>query len=457
MSSNDFAIRIQDLSKCFQIYKSPRDRLKQFFAPLLPRMTGKQRKQYFREFWALRNITFEVKKGETLGIIGRNGAGKSTLLQLICGTLSPSSGSVDTSGRVAALLELGAGFNPEFTGRENVYMSASILGLSNEEIDTCYDDVLAFADIGSFIDQPVKNYSSGMYVRLAFAVNMMSKPDIMIVDEALAVGDMLFQAKCMIRLKQMIDSGVSVLFVSHDTTSVRGLCQKAVLLEKGTVIDFGETSTVVDKYIAAGNLEINQLLDDAHICTNEVAEAFVEPSFITESNTQEKEIVVSTGIERKWPDNSNRYGDNSGRIIDIQLLDEQRRPVKELEVDQPFIIQVSLRFTKTLPNFVVGYSFRDLKGQMVVAATSTGARIVMPAVNPNDVYVVEMSGKNILTAGIYTLSVGLESSIEVNVQHSYLDVVEHAAVFQSNFHPDPVNLFPSMVKVPSSFTVIKVQ
>lgn len=457
MSSEDIAICTNGLSKCYQIYDTPRDRLKQFVIPRFQQIAGKPPKQYFQEFKALDDVSFEVKKGETVGIIGRNGSGKSTLLQIICGTLTPTSGSVETRGRIAALLELGSGFNPEFTGRENVYMSASILGLTNDEIDACYDEILDFAGIGTFIDQPVKSYSSGMYVRLAFAVNMMSKPDIMIVDEALAVGDMLFQAKCMIRLKQMIDRGVSVLFVSHDIASVRGLCQRALLLEKGVVVDFGDVSTVVDKYIADGNLEINQLLDDASQIGDEVTDVLKEPSFISGVDGRTLKIVVATEVERQWPDTSNRYGDSRGRIIDMQLLDENRRIVKELEVGQKFIIQVSLRFAEALPNFVIGYSFRDLKGQMVVAAVSTSERVEMPSVSPNDLYVVEMSGENILTAGVYTIGIGLESSIVINKQHAYLDVIEHAAVFQSNFHPDPVNLFPSLVKVPANFEVIRVQ
>ena len=188
----DIAIKVQNLSKCYHIYDSPRDRLKQFIAPRLQRLTWQTPKQYFREFWAVKDVSFEIKKGETVGIIGRNGSGKSTLLQMICGTLNPSHGSIETNGRIAALLELGSGFNPEFTGRENVYMNASVLGLSNKEIDERFDDIVAFADIGEFVEQPVKTYSSGMMVRLAFAVIAHVDADILIIDEALAVGDAFF-------------------------------------------------------------------------------------------------------------------------------------------------------------------------------------------------------------------------------------------------------------------------
>ena len=196
MSSNDIAIRVKGLSKCYGIYASPRERLKQFILPRLQRLVGQAPKQYFHEFWALKDVSFEIKKGETVGIIGRNGSGKSTLLQMICGTLHPTSGSIQTNGRIAALLELGSGFNPEFTGRENVYMNASVLGLSNEEINERFNDIVTFADIGDFIDQPVKTYSSGMMVRLAFAVIAHVDADILVIDEALAVGDAFFVQKC---------------------------------------------------------------------------------------------------------------------------------------------------------------------------------------------------------------------------------------------------------------------
>ena len=202
VSGSDVAIRIQNLSKCYHIYDKPRDRLMQ--------MLARGRKQYFREFWALKEVSLDVKKGETVGIIGRNGSGKSTLLQMICGTLNPTSGSIQANGRIAALLELGSGFNPEFTGRENVYMNGSILGLSKEEIDSRFDDIAAFADIGEFIEQPVKTYSSGMMVRLAFSVAINVEPEILVVDEALSVGDEIFQRKCFSRIEAIRAGGATI-------------------------------------------------------------------------------------------------------------------------------------------------------------------------------------------------------------------------------------------------------
>lgn len=248
MSSNDVAIRVTNLSKRYEIYDAPRDRLKQFVLPSLRRIVGGKEKQYFREFWALKDVSFEIKKGETVGIIGRNGSGKSTLLQIICGTLTPTSGSVQTNGRVAALLELGSGFNPEFTGRENVYMNATVLGLSKDEIDKRFSDIISFADIGDFIEQPVKTYSSGMMVRLAFAVIAHVDADILVVDEALSVGDAVFTQKCMRFIRNFQKNG-TLLFVSHDIASVQNLCRSGVWLKHGKVEMDGAAKKVSEAYL----------------------------------------------------------------------------------------------------------------------------------------------------------------------------------------------------------------
>jgi lipopolysaccharide transport system ATP-binding protein len=246
--SSEIAIKVENLSKCYQIYAQPHDRLKQSIYPRLQRLVGKQPKQYFKEFWALNDVSFEIKKGETVGIIGRNGSGKSTLLQMICGTLNPTNGSIQTHGRIAALLELGSGFNPEFTGRENVYMNAAVLGLSKEETDARFDDIAAFADIGGFLDQPVKIYSSGMMVRLAFAVAINVDPQILIVDEALSVGDELFQRKCFSRIETIKQNGATILFVSHSGASIVELCDHAMLLDAGEKLAIGEPKIIVGKY-----------------------------------------------------------------------------------------------------------------------------------------------------------------------------------------------------------------
>jgi lipopolysaccharide transport system ATP-binding protein len=248
MSSNDSAIIVEGISKRFEIFDTPRDQLKQFLLPRLQRLTGRQRRQYFREFWALRDISFEVKKGEAFGIVGRNGSGKSTLLQIITGTLSPTAGEVATQGRIAALLELGSGFNPEFSGRENVYMNGALLGFDRAEIDARFDAIAAFADIGDHLEQPIKTYSSGMVVRLAIAVQTQVEPDILIVDEALAVGDALFQKRCYRQIQKLLDNGTTLLFVSHDQEIVRTLTSRAVFLNSGQAIKYGTSTEVLFAY-----------------------------------------------------------------------------------------------------------------------------------------------------------------------------------------------------------------
>jgi lipopolysaccharide transport system ATP-binding protein len=241
------AIEVVDVSKCYQIYAQPQDRLKQSIFPRLQSIFGLERERYFREFWALRGVGFSVKRGETVGIIGRNGSGKSTLLQIVCGTLNPTGGSVNVTGRIAALLELGSGFNPEFTGRENIFLNAMVLGLTREQVEQRFDDIVRFADIGDFIEQPIKTYSSGMAVRLAFAVIAHVDAEILIIDEALAVGDAVFTQKCMRFLRRFKKHG-TILFVSHDVGSIMSLCSHAVWLDQGVVRMAGAAKSVADAY-----------------------------------------------------------------------------------------------------------------------------------------------------------------------------------------------------------------
>jgi ABC-type polysaccharide/polyol phosphate transport system ATPase subunit len=247
----DIAIKVDKLSKCYRIYDQPQDRLKEMVMPRLQRLAGRQPSQYSREFWALKDVSLEVKKGEIIGIIGRNGSGKSTLLQMICGTLNPTSGTIITHGRVAALLELGSGFNPEFTGRENVYLNASVLGLSRSETHEQFGSIESFADIGEFIDQPVKTYSSGMMLRLAFAVSVHVQPDILIVDEALSVGDIAFRNKCMEVIQKLVARGVTILFVTHDLGTLQLLCSRVIWLAKGELKASGNPIRVAQDYYAS--------------------------------------------------------------------------------------------------------------------------------------------------------------------------------------------------------------
>lgn len=361
MSSNDFAIRVSNLSKRYEIYATPRDRLKQFVLPRLQSLAGQPSKQYFREFWALKDVSLEIKKGETVGIIGRNGSGKSTLLQMICGTLSPTSGSIQTNGRIAALLELGSGFNPEFTGRENVYMNASVLGLNNEEIDLRFNDIVAFADIGDFIEQPVKTYSSGMMVRLAFAVIAHVDADILVVDEALAVGDAFFTQKCMRFLRNFMKTG-TVLFVSHDTGSIKNLCNYAVWLEKGQVLQEGTPKEVCELYLEAfyeaqqGKSSTTKLrefkkLDDSLPLKDQRLE------FINASNLRNDLQIF------KFDPNAASFGKGGAQIYDVHLLDENEHPLAWIVGGEKVTLRVMVHAYKDLDSPIIGFYVKDRLGQ----------------------------------------------------------------------------------------------
>lgn len=248
MYSDDTAIRVEGVSKRYELYDAPHDRLKQFIFPRVQRVAGVECKQYFSEFWALKDISFEIKKGESVGIVGRNGSGKSTLLQIIAGTLSPTIGTVSTYGRIAALLELGSGFNPDFSGRENVYLNGALLGFNREQINEKFDAIAAFADIGLHLEQPVKTYSSGMLVRLAFAVQVQVEPDILIVDEALAVGDALFQKRCFRQIENLLGNGCTLLFVTHNIEIVRAMTNRSIFINKGSVQKNGSSTEVLYAY-----------------------------------------------------------------------------------------------------------------------------------------------------------------------------------------------------------------
>jgi lipopolysaccharide transport system ATP-binding protein len=361
MSSNDIAIRVQGLSKCYGIYANPRDRLAQFILPRLQRLIGRAPKQYFREFWALKDVSFEIKKGETVGIIGRNGSGKSTLLQMICGTLSPTSGSIQTNGRIAALLELGSGFNPEFTGRENVYMNASVLGLSNEEINARFDDIVAFADIGDFIEQSVKTYSSGMMVRLAFAVIAHVDADILVVDEALAVGDAFFTQKCMRFLRNFMKTG-TVLFVSHDTGSIKNLCNYAVWLEKGQVIQEGTPKDVCENYLEAfyeaqqGKGSTTRLrefkkLDDSIPLKDQRLD------FINSSNLRNDLQIF------KFDPAAESFGKGGASIYAVHLLDQNEQPLAWIVGSEKVTLRVIVRTNQELNSPIIGFYVKDRLGQ----------------------------------------------------------------------------------------------
>ncbi len=367
MSSDDnIAIRVSNLSKCYQIYNAPRDRLKQFVLPRLHRLAGRAPKQYFREFWALRDVSFEIKKGETVGIIGRNGSGKSTLLQMICGTLNPTSGSIQTNGRIAALLELGSGFNPEFTGRENVYMNASVLGLRNEEIDTRFEDIVTFSDIGDFIEQPVKTYSSGMMVRLAFAVIAHVDAEILVVDEALAVGDAFFTQKCMRFLRNFMKTG-TILFVSHDTGAVVNLCNKAVLLNHGEVVEIGTPKDVIEHYLATvyeSNQEVDGVIADVAKVTTSQFQRSTDYRDMREAMINASNLRNDIEVFQFEPDQKG-FGTGDAKIVSVRLLDPSGAPLSWVVGGEDVILEIRCSAHKDILRPIVGFQFKDRLGQVI--------------------------------------------------------------------------------------------
>ncbi|UVM10368.1 ABC transporter ATP-binding protein [Pseudomonas protegens] len=389
---NDIAISVSNLSKCYQIYDSPRDRLKQFVIPRLRRFVGCTAKKYFREFWALKDVSFEVKRGETVGIVGRNGSGKSTLLQMICGTLSPEVGTIQTYGRIAALLELGSGFNPEFSGRENVYMNASVLGLTRDEINLRFDDIVAFADIGEFIEQPVRSYSSGMMVRLAFAVAINVEPDILIVDEALAVGDAAFQRKCMRKINELSDNGVTLLFVSHDIETVRKICSRAIYFNRGVMLGIGSAKDVCieyerDLFGAAKGIDAPSSKD-------------ADKAEQSECGALDPELLsVSEKV----------YGDGRVQILDIEIKNEYKQKINVLEPGIDVFISYRAKFLEFSEFPVFGMMLTNREGVCVFGTNTQGQILSARRYSAGDELIVKFHLTNNLGPGIYYLTCGVHS------------------------------------------------
>jgi lipopolysaccharide transport system ATP-binding protein len=422
--SSEIAIKVENLSKCYQIYAQPHDRLKQSIYPRLQRLAGKQPKQYFREFWALKDVSFEIKKGETVGIIGRNGSGKSTLLQMICGTLNPTSGSIETHGRIAALLELGSGFNPEFTGRENVYMSASILGLSREETEARFDNIIAFADIGDFIEQPVKTYSSGMYVRLAFAVIAHVDADILVIDEALAVGDAFFTQKCMRFLRTFMKTG-TVLFVSHDTASIQSLCTYAIWLDKGSLIKEGSPKEVCEAYLEAiyeskqgGSVKPRNRSESARM-----VEAPPPPPIATRLATDIKVFQFDPDVAS--------FGKGNAAISGVYFLDEHGNQLTWISGGETVFLKIEADVHNVLNSPIIGFFVKDRLGQMLFGDNTSIAYKDQPVrCSDGDV----LSGTfsfvmPLLPPGDYSITVAIANGTQS--EHEQEHWIHDAIVFRS--------------------------
>ncbi len=437
MAADNIAIKVEHLSKCYQIYTAPRDRLKQFVLPRLQRLAGLMPCQYYREFWALKDVSFEVKKGETVGIIGRNGSGKSTLLQMICGTLNPTGGAVETDGRIAALLELGSGFNPEFSGRENVYLNGAILGLSKEEIDVRFDNIATFADIGDFIDQPVKTYSTGMFVRLAFSIQANVDPEILVVDEALAVGDAYFVHRCMLRFNDLQKSGTTILFVSHDANSIRTLCSRAIWLVDGSIKEMGNSSQVVDAYLV-------------HLFRQQVVAA----SPVSKDTTKEfvpQQAPSHLHMETSIPNIDRRLGDQKCEIIGVGLYDESMNRITSSPNDNHVTLRMTIKNNSVPPDMalVVGYVFRNSKGQEIASTNSKIEDFPIPFLPNGEHHNIRIKiSLPCLYTGSYTLS-PTAGYIVSDKEITLSDRIDNAIVFDiiSNKEMHTMISLPSTIEI----------
>jgi lipopolysaccharide transport system ATP-binding protein len=397
---SDVSIRVQGLSKAYRVWHTPSGRLKSvalhglksLIPPLWNLCTAKQG-SYYRDFYALKGVELEVRPGEAVGIIGRNGSGKSTLLQIIAGTLTPTTGTVEVNGRVAALLELGSGFNPEFTGAENVMLNAAILGLSEQTVRDRFADICDFAEIGEFIDQPVKTYSSGMMVRLAFAVQAHLDPDVLIVDEALAVGDMAFQSRCLERIERLRKNGTSILLVTHDLATFQSFCDRGILLDQGQVVLSGRASQVAMRYY--------ELIREAEHARQrlplERAEAEGGSVQLGEDSARAQEQAGEY-----------RFGTGTARIIDFRVMDNHRKEVNALEVDQPFRVAVRVRFFGDVANLALGIMLRNAQGQNLMGMHSfIEHRVDFGHHHPGDVIDIECLQKMQLNPGQYLLHLSI--------------------------------------------------
>jgi lipopolysaccharide transport system ATP-binding protein len=428
MFSENFSIRVETLGKRYEIYAKPQDRLKQSLFPRFQHALRIPVKTYYQAYWALTDVSFEVKPGETIGIIGRNGSGKSTLLQMISGTLAPTTGHVETNGRIAALLELGSGFNPEFTGRENVYLNGSILGLPEEYIDSRFDDIASFANIGDFINQPVKMYSSGMYVRLAFAINVMIDPDILIVDEALAVGDVNFQAKCMTAMRRRQESGTTILFVSHDINSVRSLCSRALYLDQGKVNALGEAADITEYYLKTMREEMNKDFKNSSFTISKNNGSPAKGTGRKPFTSQKHSIPERLLSEFEQRTSQFRYGSGEARIIYMEMLNLRGEVVNFIDFNEKVTIRIFLRIfeKKTL---TVNFNIADDKKISITGAdfSITG----QPFINaePGDEYQVDYSLNLPLQEGNYSIRTSITEYIMHDEAVKFVDFVEDAFVF----------------------------
>ncbi|HAS22544.1 MAG TPA: ABC transporter ATP-binding protein [Idiomarina loihiensis] len=408
----DTVLSVESVSKCYQLYDEP---LKRLFSLLFPSKSAK-----VEEFWALKKVSVELSAGQTLGIVGRNGAGKSTLLQIICGTLQPTEGRVDVKGRVAALLELGAGFNDDFTGRENIYLNAAIYGLNRSDVDSRLPNIIEFAGIGEFIDRPVRTYSSGMFVRLAFSIIAHVDADVLVIDEALAVGDALFSQKCMRFLEKFKKTG-SIIFVSHDSGAVSQLCDKAIWLNQGRVMLEGDAKQVTESYL---EFLYNETLgdmraDDATSVAYEKAlEAWHDPrEQLLKNSSYRNDIHIAP-----FDTDVGAFGTGLVQVVDTALRDEQGRKLSVVFGGTVVELEIVMNVKSGLSNFIVGFLFKDKRGQVLFGDNSLLFQPDGYCVSGNTRYVARLKFlMPYLAQGEYVVSLGIASGSQSDhVQHCWI-------------------------------------
>lgn len=412
---SDTAIRVQNVSKLYKLYDKPSDRLKESL--------GLTKKKKYREHYALQNLSFDIKKGECMGIIGTNGAGKSTILKIITGVLNPTSGNVEIDGRISALLELGAGFNMEYTGLENVYLNGTMIGFSKKEIDEKLDSILSFADIGDFIHQPVKTYSSGMFVRLAFAVAINIEPEILIVDEALSVGDVFFQMKCYRKFEEFKEQGKTILFVSHDLSSISKYCDRVVLLNKGEKLAEGRPKEMIDLYkkVLVGQLDLANI-------DKEKADMEKAPEM---GQTADRSAVTCWKDQLTQNQNAIEYGDRKAEIIDYALVDDHGIVTNTIEKGRPFRIRMKVRMNEMISLPIFAYSIKDLKGTEI---TGTNTMYEQTDFEVGKIMEITFKQDMSLQGGNYLLSLGCTgyNGVEFVVYHRLYDVCNITVVSDKN-------------------------
>ncbi|MDH5738884.1 MAG: ABC transporter ATP-binding protein [Nitrospira sp.] len=389
-------IRVDRISKCYRIFRNPQDRFKQALLDRFQTVFGATNgSSLYREHWALRDVSFEVQPGEAVGILGRNGAGKSTLLQIIAGTVAPTSGTVQTTGRITALLELGSGFNPEFTGRENIFLNAQILGLSREEALARFDDIASFADIGDFIEQPVKTYSSGMIMRLAFAVQTVLDPDVVIVDEALSVGDAKFQEKCFRKLRMLREVGTSILFVSHDINAVTSFCDRALLFDAGALINSGRPVDVSKMYIESLYGEVTtSLMHEEH---GDLTVKF-ERGRTSPIQSLVPELTKTNAVQGDY-----RFGDRRVEIVNVAIFDRSGKKVDVLVSGDQYRISQTVVAHFPVSDLSSGFIIRNKRGVDLFGITNKTAGVEIPRIEAGQTCEISVEFDAWLAAGDYFL------------------------------------------------------